>query len=1324
MYTTRRVLAVTVVWILGIDLLLATFSPAADLYKPFRALHESAEAAFHRKQPRTGQDTAIERLAMEIDWLEHHIDEWGTIVAKHPDVWGEARLTKHRDEYERMLSKELGSFQIRINAAISQSDQALLLNAAALTAAIGEGAGSPPNLRVSATSQFGLTDAEIQRTEPRGAFAGTRFESFDDGAKIGLEPTIHLDQLSRYLNHLHELRRINEGDDTSDSPGYALNLVRIPASVLPGKKTREGFGAEMTVTATPYLSNALLATAFRNLVVNDLVDQLRLPITRLAENIDEFRMEEQKGWTDIAKELETGYQQAIALERGLSEIEAEVDLQVPGEFSQAITAPPRITPIEDIDQALAAAREYQSYLEGKTQAHLTRGVAVGEKLRVLRELEEQVTRSMSERGGPKNAEPTDLERLQEDLKLKEKEISPRLLGIDLPIGIEANNQEISERYEAAKARRKQLYKKWESLGEQGPRTKQDGRDLGQTLAAMSSDLDQKAETQAFFVAPGSRARRARHPLPPSQVVEVFGGRELRAIAKQFLAAYQGRHVRWSGGGKDAREQRVHILDVQRFLQAEIESAYELLSAPDHLIHWVAAVERDDCTQSELAVAVRSRHDEHIRAKREIFLQNLHRHQPSGRSAENQLTTTDALTWAVVVQSALLNEQLARDIANTAQAKGCYGALGPEVMYYLPATAMNDESYQDAYLTAAESFKEYVRCRWPIHVFALDPVTQEQNVADVSSRRRELQLALALAFVSGRISARNMTSYARRLETDIETISLNRSVVAFSHGNDTFGWRFTPRVQTPPPPGNLTAFGQTLFGGPSRESDMNQRMLEPGMRECVAMVLMPSFVPYCDFDVRTNWFKLTNAKNSERSMHDVMKLSRSITAMRNSAAQCAQCAHLYREGEVERLLRRVHQLDRELPLQTMRVQIPYENTLGGFEMFNTGLTDLAPELVGWYGAPGIVVGADGNVCGTGQSDKETGSASDDAVEPLPPCPGTGTTLFLVGDNLSVHDTRVIAGGVCIPDIRLISRQILQVTIPDCVNTVIVDGDEYVDVHAATPYGVTSHLHVPTVPKSEITETELQQIKTEVERVATDVERVDRGLSKVDKTLGQMEKKIASLVPKSPFKIGTDDELKIWFSYDNVAGRIKDLELAGGGANPSSFALTLTEHTDFNQHFVLPRSVKIGVAVKHGGAFLGPIRTLRYPVTDRRGKLTGHTDYLDLNGEQSTDIGTDVIFEGLKPALEAKVNKLDERAAAKIERTAVLYLILKDDKALPIRVDKPIPVTLCLRDSSSVSTSEMATVGTDDSTGQREVAQDTVAESPQRSGIRFISRDPMN
>jgi len=102
-----------------------------------------------------------------------------------------------------------------------------------------------------------------------------------------------------------------------------------------------------------------------------------------------------------------------------------------------------------------------------------------------------------------------------------------------------------------------------------------------------------------------------------------------------------------------------------------------------------------------------------------------------------------------------------------------------------------------------------------------------------------------------------------------------------------------------------------------------------MRECVAVVRMPSFVPYVDFDIRSNWFKLTNPKNTALTMKDGVHLSRDITAMRNSQAQCTECAHLYREGEVHRMMKRVNQLDHELPLQSTRAQVPYEHTLGGF-----------------------------------------------------------------------------------------------------------------------------------------------------------------------------------------------------------------------------------------------------------------------------------------------------------------------------------------------------------------------------------------------------------
>ena len=94
----------------------ASAAPAARagevLERLFRGLAAPAKAA-HRVPPATGADGAVERLADELDWLEHHIDRFGSIVAKHPDIWGQSRLTRHRAEYERLLAAEAapGSFR-------------------------------------------------------------------------------------------------------------------------------------------------------------------------------------------------------------------------------------------------------------------------------------------------------------------------------------------------------------------------------------------------------------------------------------------------------------------------------------------------------------------------------------------------------------------------------------------------------------------------------------------------------------------------------------------------------------------------------------------------------------------------------------------------------------------------------------------------------------------------------------------------------------------------------------------------------------------------------------------------------------------------------------------------------------------------------------------------------------------------------------------------------------------------------------------------------------------------------------------------------------
>src|SRR5262249_11559291 len=162
----------------------------------------------------------------------------------------------------------------------------------------------------------------------------------------------------------------------------------------------------------------------------------------------------------------------------------------------------------------------------------------------------------------------------------------------------------------------------------------------------------------------------------------------------------------------------------------------------------------------------------------------------------------------------------------------------------------------------------------------------------------IQLALSIAFTNGLINARQLTRYARRLEAEFETIDLNRTQVGFGHGENVFGWRFYPRYQTPDTDSNLTVFFRDmLIGWPTRNQLLRQRRLEPGMRECVAVVIMPSFVPYATVDTVSNWFPITNPKHKVLNHTQALRLSRTVQVIK-SEGDAVTDASKYRPGEFE------------------------------------------------------------------------------------------------------------------------------------------------------------------------------------------------------------------------------------------------------------------------------------------------------------------------------------------------------------------------------------------------------------------------------------------
>lgn len=870
------------------------------LAAPFKALH--------RSRPDTCSDDEIERLGRELAWLERQVNLHGSIVAKAPDVWGQNRLMRHRLEYEDEMRRQLPLFEQYSQAAIRRSDQSFLGMALALQSASGRRSGpefvAAPDASVVNSIQTLLptTNEAVGRADPvviarTGPFAGHALPAdmqFAD-APLALEPTLQLDHLSRYLHHLHELRRVNEGDDSADAPGYALNLVRIPVSITPGGKTRKGHGAEITITVDPQLDDDLLPRTVRDLVINDLIDLVAPALNHCVNDPD-----------------------CVA-------------------WSETILAP---------------------------------------------------------------AEPA----------------APRA-GV---------------------------------------------------MAAMRS-LSERLPTITPSTAPSMKSRRARMPIPTSQLADVAGVRQIAVLVQAARRAL---------GAHPAARPCIEYVDVRGFLEAELTAAWDFLALDRHRDLWA------QLPGWRIADLVRGRRSEELGIVRchvlaaigtgaaEPFVEGLPERlampAAAGICCEDRLsgeplckTATAALVWGILVESALLDERLAADMRDTAGgAAACTGPLvGP-----------------DPDPEARAAFNDYVRRRWPVRVFALDPAIDEQTVEDAFARRRELQIVTAAAFASGRLNAQSLARYTRRVEADMAVIAVNRTAVGFVHGATTFGWRFMPRVQTPPTRGQLAAFGETLCG-PSSDADLMQRELEPGIRECVAIVVMPSFVPRLAFDVDTRWFPLAHPAVTTPDMKQTLELSRSVKAIERSVAACGRCEHFYRDGQLARMMRKAEQLEGRLSQQSLEAKIPHENTSGGFELFDAGVTDLAPELVGWYGAPGVD-------------------------------PAAGTTLFLFGKGFSVHDTRVIAGGRP-ARFRLLSREVLEVAVPPGVHTVgqasrlpcaatgtvarhgggpalashaehlpapverlaipaeglaapcttDCHGREFVDIHLATPYGVTSHLLVP-------------------------------------------------------------------------------------------------------------------------------------------------------------------------------------------------------------------------------------------------------------------------
>ena len=142
-----------------------------------------------------------------------------------------------------------------------------------------------------------------------------------------------------------------------------------------------------------------------------------------------------------------------------------------------------------------------------------------------------------------------------------------------------------------------------------------------------------------------------------------------------------------------------------------------------------------------------------------------------------------LAFALRIQAAGVNRRLKQDMADqdpTLKREDLSGLsfFEPEV---------SDEAFH--------AFEHYVNAKWPLRVYAIEPVIAQQNVADAFSRRTQTAFDLVGSGPAGPVRAIAGLADRSPCADDETAIRLNPTMVGFGAGQSTFGWIFYPRLQT-------------------------------------------------------------------------------------------------------------------------------------------------------------------------------------------------------------------------------------------------------------------------------------------------------------------------------------------------------------------------------------------------------------------------------------------------------------------------------------------------------------------------------------------------
>jgi hypothetical protein len=610
----------------------ASYAQSPILEKMFKPLKRNGHP------PVTRSDPAVEELAKNLDWLEHQLEQWGSIVPKTPDIWGDARLTKYRREVEEQLHKQISNFTFGQISGVQQTRDLAALES---DLAIGANGTTP-------TKAFSPIDLDL----PENIQV--------DNKDVEIEKITQLDQLKRYLDHLNELRRINEGDDISDTPGYSLNLVRIPISILPGQRTREGFGAEVTLNVQPVYDEFLLANTFRDLVINDVIDQIAVPVTQFI-NQD----------TKKARQLVKLFDLSINTEKYLEQIRDFVSrrpqLYDQNQVHHIAEALGPSTQLVFYDLETGVLKVPRDYSELKKFCHEIALIEAArskisaesiEKQAKLTAYQETIQRGLTELKA--STESSRAQSSEFEFGPKVESALQRLQAEGIPFGAPVQETSKTKTLESAfnetTKTLQQLATDIEAFAEKAEVSEKVLTFADENgLIDFALDLNRLALTD-LTVTP-SNSRRSTLPYPPRHLIRNIGFEEMAAILTDIFTAFE----------QDIINRRiVHLTDVQSYLRDELTAAYELLAQPDLAEIWLEA----EASQSRLARAIRLRDHSAIDTERNMFIAHLSSNLESESLVPNEVAvaeihdrfqvedrSTRALAWAIFIESMLLNERL-------------------------------------------------------------------------------------------------------------------------------------------------------------------------------------------------------------------------------------------------------------------------------------------------------------------------------------------------------------------------------------------------------------------------------------------------------------------------------------------------------------------------------------------------------------------------------------------------------------------------------------------------------------------------------------------